>query len=79
MARRVNWEMMMIDWIAFALVVIGAAVWGLVGLGNFVGVNLNLVQILLGWFQPLANIVYLAVGASGLYLLVRGLEEWTEG
>jgi uncharacterized protein len=44
------------------LVVIGAINWGLVGLLNF-----NLVEVLLGFMPVLVTVVYVLVGACGLW------------
>jgi uncharacterized protein len=55
-----------VDWIAGALVIIGALNWGLVGLARF-----DLVAALLGAGSPASRIVYLLVGLAGLYWLVR--------
>ncbi|MBN2307009.1 DUF378 domain-containing protein [Candidatus Peregrinibacteria bacterium] len=52
--------------VALALAVIGAINWGLVGLGGFLGNDLNLVTLLLGSWPAIENIVYLLVGISGL-------------
>lgn len=49
--------------VAFALVIIGALNWGLVGLLNF-----NLVEMLLG-VGMLAQLVYVLVGVSALYVV----------
>ena len=56
------------------LVVIGGLNWGLVGLGAFVGSDLNVIKLILGGVAggALANVVYLLVGLSGLYAL-RGM------
>ncbi|MDB6097100.1 MAG: hypothetical protein JWM09_1378 [Francisellaceae bacterium] len=51
--------------IAFILALIGAINWGLVGLSNF-----NLVTQLFGVGSHVTKIIYLLVGASGLYLLI---------
>lgn len=48
--------------VAFALVVIGAVNWGLVGLLGY-----NLVETLVGGFG-LTNVVYDLVGVSGVYV-----------
>lgn len=47
----------------FALVVVGAVNWGLVGL-----LNLNLVEALFGSIGGLTKLVYVLVGVSGVYL-----------
>lgn len=52
--------------IAVILTVVGAVNWGLVGLGDLLGSNLNLVDLLLGKWPTLEAVVYLLVGASGL-------------
>lgn len=60
-------------WIASVLVVIGALNWGLVGLNSFGGVSYNwdLVALIFGGIPWLAAIVYLLVGLSGIWLLVK--------
>jgi len=55
--------------IAMVLTVVGAVNWGLVGLGGFMGSNLNLVNLLFGSMQTLEWVVYLLVGLSGLVVL----------
>jgi len=55
-----------VDWITGALVVIGALNWGLVGLLQF-----DLVAAIFGAGSPGARIVYVLVGLSGLYMLIR--------
>lgn len=58
-----------LDWLTLVLVIVGAINWGLVGLGNYVGANFNLVDLLLGGIPVLENLVYLVVGLAGLYEL----------
>ena len=48
------------------LVVVGAVNWGLVGLGGFLGSNLNVVNLLLGSWPAVEWVVYILVGLSGL-------------
>lgn len=48
--------------LTFLLVVIGALNWGLVGL-----FDLNLVTVILGGLPGLEQLVYVLVGASGVY------------
>ncbi|HZX00801.1 MAG TPA: DUF378 domain-containing protein [Candidatus Paceibacterota bacterium] len=56
--------------IAFILVVVGAINWGLVGLGWLMGgSDWNLVNLVLGSWMQLEAIVYVLVGASGVYLV----------
>lgn len=60
-----------LDMVSKWLVIIGGLNWGLVGLGAFVGSDLNVVKLILGGIAGgvLANIVYLLVGLSALYML----------
>jgi uncharacterized membrane protein YuzA (DUF378 family) len=55
-----------IDWIAGALVIIGALNWGLVGLAN-----VDLVAALFGSGTAGARIVYVLVGLAGIVMLIR--------
>ncbi|WP_248324711.1 MULTISPECIES: DUF378 domain-containing protein [unclassified Caballeronia] len=55
-----------VDWLAGALVVIGALNWGLVGL-----MKLDLVAAIFGAGSPGARIVYVLVGLAAVYSLVR--------
>lgn len=55
-----------VDWIAGALVIIGALNWGLVGLAQ-----LDLVAAVLGAGSPASRIVYVLVGLAGIYMLIR--------
>ena len=50
--------------IAYALVITGAIVWGIVGFFNY-----NIVAALFGDASLLARIVYSLVGISGIFLL----------
>ncbi len=55
-----------VNWIARILLVIGGLNWGLVGL-----FDLDLVAMLLGHMSMLSKIVYVLVGLSAVYLLMR--------
>ena len=55
--------------LAFWLIIIGALNWGLVGLGSFLGMNLNVVYMLLGRWPILESIVYILVGLAALFKL----------
>lgn len=57
-------KMNALDWIAFILVIIGAIVWGLIGVFKW-----NLVTAIFGDMTALARIIYILVGLSGLYLV----------
>ncbi len=56
--------------IGWWLVIIGALNWGLVGLGYFLSMNLNVVNLLLGSWPVVEDIVYVLVGAAGIMLLI---------
>jgi uncharacterized membrane protein YuzA (DUF378 family) len=56
--------------IAFILVIVGALNWGLVALGSWMGSNWNVVNLLLGGWPGLENLVYLIVGLSAVVLAV---------
>lgn len=56
--------MKIIDKIALVLVIIGAIVWGLIGLFNF-----NLVEMLFGNMTIISRIIYTIVGVSGLWAI----------
>lgn len=53
-----------IDYIALALVVIGAINWGLIGFFGF-----DLVRVIFGDMSLLSRIIYALVGICGLYAL----------
>ncbi|MCR4276223.1 MAG: DUF378 domain-containing protein [Candidatus Parcubacteria bacterium] len=56
--------------ITFILTVIGGLNWGLIALGNWMDSNWNVVNLLVGSWPTVENIVYLLVGLSALVLLV---------
>lgn len=56
--------MKIIDKIALVLVIIGAIVWGLIGLFNF-----NLVEMIFGNMTVISRIIYTLVGISGLWAI----------
>ncbi|TSC69332.1 MAG: hypothetical protein G01um101456_237 [Parcubacteria group bacterium Gr01-1014_56] len=59
--------------IASVLVIVGAINWGLVGLGWLVGnADWNVVHMLLGSSMQLEALVYVLVGAAGVW----GLLDW---
>jgi len=59
---------------AFILLVIGGLNWGLVALGNWMGGNWNVVNLILGSWSWLENLVYLLVGVSALVLIFKKKE-----
>ena len=62
-----------LDWIAAILVTIGALNWGLVGIGSFSSVSYSwdIIALIFGGAPWLAAIIYLLVGLSGVYMLVK--------
>lgn len=54
--------------ISFILLVIGGLNWGLYALGNWMGSNWNVVNLLLGSWPGVENLVYLLVGLSALLI-----------
>lgn len=65
-----------LDWVSLVLVVVGALNWGLTGLGNFLGENLNIVNLLLGGVAggQIEYIIYVIVGVAGLYQVYFGYQ-----
>lgn len=59
-----------IHWLALVLAVIGALNWGLIGLGNYVETDWNMVSFILGAWPILENTVYVVVGLAGLTLIL---------
>ncbi len=57
--------------IAYVLVLVGAVNWGLVGIGGFVGKNLNLVNLLLGTWPMVEWVVYILVGLAAVVMLFQ--------
>lgn len=62
-------DMDAVSWVAVILLVVGALNWGLVGLGGFMGTDLNVVHMLLGSISVLENVVYVLVGLAGIWKL----------
>jgi uncharacterized membrane protein YuzA (DUF378 family) len=57
-----------IGWIAFILVIVGGLNWGLVGAFNF-----DLVASIFGAMSGISRVVYVLVGLSALYMIIKGL------
>lgn len=59
-----------LDWVALILLIVGGINWGLVGLSSF---------DLVGWvfdFMPmLETTIYLLVGLSAIYILIRAIKK----
>ena len=58
--------------IAWVLVIVGGLNWGLMGLGDFMGADWNVVSMLLGSWAEVESGVYLLVGLSTVWLLATG-------
>lgn len=56
--------------VAVILLIIGGLNWGLIGLGGFVGKDLNVVNMLLGSWPTVEWVVYLLVGVAAIWKLV---------
>ena len=56
-----------VDWIAYILVVIGAVNWGLMG----IKLEWNVVEMIFGFNATVLRIVYILVGLSGLWVLMK--------
>jgi len=54
-------------WTMTLLIVIGGLNWGLVGIGGFLGKDLNVVHLLLGSWPSVEWVVYILVGLSALF------------
>ena len=52
--------------VSWLLVIIGGINWGLVGLGTFLEMNLNVVNLLLGAWPVVEAIVYILVGLAAV-------------
>ncbi len=63
-----------LDWLMLVLLVIGGLNWGLVGLFQY-----DLVATIFGTGTTVANIVYVVVGVSALYFVVRAVMEMGMG
>ncbi|MFZ0219510.1 MAG: DUF378 domain-containing protein [Candidatus Aquirickettsiella sp.] len=57
-----------LDWIALVILFIGGLNWGLVGLFHF-----DLITGIFGDYSPIARIIYIIVGLSAIYVLVRAI------
>ena len=62
-------KMSQVDWVAWVFVVLGAVNWGLLGVSR-----INLVESLVGT-GALAQVVYILIGLSGVYVLWMALSK----
>lgn len=61
----------MLNMISRWLLVIGGLNWGLVGIGYFANINLNLVTMIFGKVPVLEAVVYILVGAAAVHAVVN--------
>ena len=61
-----------IDYTALTLAIIGAIVWGLIGVFQF-----NLVSFFFGENSWFSRLIYDLIGLSGLYLLTLFVRDWS--
>lgn len=66
------------DWVAAVVLVAGALLWGLVGLGGLLNTHGNVVDLafaflalVVGPAETLEHLLYLGVGVAGLYAAYR--------
>jgi uncharacterized membrane protein YuzA (DUF378 family) len=55
--------------IAFVLVAVGGINWGLIGLGNLMAADWNVVHMILGSSAMLETVVYVLVGLATAYIV----------
>lgn len=53
------------------LLIIGGLNWGLIGLGMFIGKNLNFLALLSQFYPDLPAIIYCVIGVSAIWLIVK--------
>jgi uncharacterized membrane protein YuzA (DUF378 family) len=56
--------------VAWILVMVGGINWGLIGIGGFMGSNLNVLNLVLGSMPQIEWIVYILVGVAAVYEIV---------
>lgn len=52
--------------VTMVLLLVGGLNWGLLGLGGFLGTNLNVVNLLVGSWPAVESVVYVLVGVSAV-------------
>jgi len=51
------------------LLIVGGLNWGLVGIGNLIGSNWNIVNIIVGSWPTVESLIYVLVGVAAAYKL----------
>lgn len=59
-------------WVVWALLIIGAINWGLVGIAGFLESNWNVVNLLFGNWPPIEWAIYILIGIAGVTTLFGG-------
>ncbi|MBI1979017.1 MAG: DUF378 domain-containing protein [Candidatus Aenigmarchaeota archaeon] len=57
-----------LDWLVFALLVVGALNWGLIGIAN-----INVVETIFSFSSLLLKAIYILVGLAGLWKIYKVL------
>ena len=57
------------------ILIIGGLNWGLVGLGYFLKMNLNVINLVLGSMPAVENIVYVVVGLCALWVAYASMSK----
>ena len=57
------------------LLIIGGLNWGLMGLGYFLNSNLNVINIVLGSWPTLENLVYVVVGICAVWMVYLEMQK----
>lgn len=57
--------------VAWVLVMIGGINWLLIGIGGFIGADWNVVHLILGNWPTIEWLVYILVGLSAVYEIVK--------
>jgi len=57
--------------VAWVLVMIGGINWLLIGIGGFIGADWNVVHLILGSLPTIEWLVYILVGLSAVYEIVK--------
>lgn len=63
-------DLVLVEWVAWVLVLIGAINWGLVGL-----LGLNLVEVIFG--SLLSRLIFILVGVAGGYIIYLKVKKRT--
>lgn len=71
--RKKSGIMRFLDGLSMTLTTVGGLNWGIVGLGNIFNKDWNLVNMLIGKWAWIENLVYVLAGLSAVYLIAMWL------